>query len=113
MNLNQNQIIAIILAVVGAMAASTSQLTDIFGPAETKMIVSLCSLLTAIGNTVMAILTSQTGTIRTVQAMPGIEKITVNSQANQTLAQLATDQTQAKIETKLGSEATVAATAKG
>ncbi len=44
--------------------------------------------------------------------MPGVEKIVVNEKANATLATLAVDQTQPKIETMPDAKLAVAATAR-
>jgi len=45
MNFNRNQVIGIVIVVLGVLTASTSQLTDLFGPGATKAIVSASTLL--------------------------------------------------------------------
>lgn len=107
MNINHKQVISIILAVLGVLMVSTTQLTELFGPGPTKIIVSTAGMLNSILASVMAIITSQSGLIKDVQAMPGIDKITVNAQANQTLAAMAVGQGNEKVEAKLGAEAAV------
>lgn len=112
MNLNRGQVFSIIIAVFGVLVASTAQLTDLFGPAVTKYMVSASTLLMTILSSVNAILGGQGGQIAAVQAMPGVEKIVVNSQANSTLATLAIDPAQDKIEALPAAQAQVEATAK-
>lgn len=112
MNLNINQVISIALVVLGVFVASTAQLTDLFGPNVAKTIVSLSGLLMSIMSGVLGIITGQSGQLKAVQAMPGVEKIVVNSMANNTLASLAVDQQQDKIEAMPSAAAAVAATAK-
>lgn len=98
MNLNFNQIVAITIAVLGVLAASTVQLTDLFGPMAAKTVISVATLLTSVLSAILAAITGQGSMVRGVQDMPGVEKIVVNSEANKTLAQLAVDPQQPKIE---------------
>ena len=112
MNLNSRQILSICAAILSVLAVSTAQLTDILGPTQAKSIVSIAGLANTVLSSVLAILTSQTGLVKSVQEMPGVEKITVNAQANQTLASMAVEPTNAKIEASPGSDAAVAKAAK-
>lgn len=112
MNLNFNQVIAIVLVILGVLVASTAQLTDLFGPIATKTIVSVSSLGMSILSGVLGVMTGQASQLKAVQDMPGVEKITVNSQANATLAALAVDPAQSKIKATPEAAATVQATAK-
>lgn len=111
MNLNAKQVIAIILVILGVITASTAQLTDLFGPSATKAIVSIASMVNSILAGALGVISSQTGLVKDVQAMPGVEKITVNAQANSTLASMAVDPSNEKIEPKPGSEGAVQAAA--
>lgn len=111
MNLNRNQIISIAVLILGVMGTSTAQLTDLFGAAITKDIVSLSSLLTAILGGINSIIGGQASQIAAVQAMPGVDKIVVNQNANSTLATLAVSQDNNKVEITPGSENAVKATA--
>lgn len=113
MNLNRSQVIAISIAVLGVLMVSTSQLTDLFGPTATKSIVSVASLLNSILGSTLAIITSQGGQVRDVLAMPGVEKINVNANANQTLAAIAVDPLINKISPTPAAQAQVAAIAQG
>ena len=91
MHLTTNQIIAVVMVILGVLVGSTAQLTDLLGPASTKTIVSLASLANTMLSGIMVVLTGQSAQVKSVIAMPGIEKITVNSQASPTLAQIAVD----------------------
>ncbi len=97
MTLTRNQILAIVIAILGVLMASTAQLTDLVGPGTTKTIQSLAGILNSVLASVLAVITGQSGIIKDASAMPGVEKITVNSQANATLATLAVDPQQSKI----------------
>jgi hypothetical protein len=112
-NLNANQVIAIVLVVLGVCVASTAQLTDLFGPHAAKTIVSVSGLLMSILSGVLGVITGQGSQIRAVQNMAGVDKILVNGRANETLASLAVDPTQQKIEPTRGSEQAVQTAAKG
>lgn len=113
MNLNGKQLIAILIAVLSVLAASTAQLNDIFGPVAAKYIVSVAGLLTACLSTVLMVTTSQSSVVRDVAAMPGVSQITVNAQANKALAAIAMDPAADKVAASPEAAATVAQTAKG
>jgi hypothetical protein len=112
MNLNFKQVLAILAAILGVLMVSTAQLTDLFGAGVAKTIGSGSGLLTLMINSVLAVVTGQAAMVKDVLAMPGVESVKVNAQANQTLAQIAVDPTQQKIEATPQAAAQVAATAK-
>jgi hypothetical protein len=97
MNLNRNQLLAIAIAVLSVLAGSTSQLTDLFGPAWTKIIIAISTISTASLSSVLAVITSQGGQVHDVLGMTGVEHIDVNASANKTLATIAMDPDQKKI----------------
>lgn len=111
MNLNRNQILALVICTLGVLAASTAQLNDLFGPAVTKYLVSGATLIMTILSGWVAILSGQGSQLAAVQAMPGVEKITVNSKANATLATMAVDPANAKIAATPEAKSAVQATA--
>jgi hypothetical protein len=113
MNLNANQVVAIALVILGVFVASTAQLTDLFGAMAAKYIVSFSGLLMSILSGILGVMTGQSSQVKAVQAMPGVEKIVVNAQANETLATLAVDPAQAKIEALPSAQAAVNKTAQG
>lgn len=112
MNLNLNQIIAIIVVILGVFVASTAQLTDLFGPLVAKTVVSASGLLMSVLSGILGVLTGQASQVKAVQSMPGVDNIVVNKQANPTLAALVVDPNQPKIVASPGAEAVIAATAK-
>lgn len=111
MTLTRNQIIAITIAILGVLMVSTTQLNELLGPTATKSVQAAAGLLNSILAGVLAAITGQGGIIRDASAMPGVEKITVNSQANSTLATLAVDPSQNKIEATPQAEKAVQETA--
>lgn len=113
MNLNGKQLIGITIAVLGVLMVSTSQLTDLFGPTVTKSITAVAALLNSILGATLAVITSQTGTVKDVLAMPGVDKININASANQTLAAIAVDPAINKISPTPAAQSAVEATAKG
>lgn len=102
--MNTSQKIALTIGILGFVATGGTQLTDIFAPLGSlaplvvKEIVSLAGFVSGILGIVLTFLTGQSGIIKSVQDMPGIEKIVVNEKANATLAGLAVDPLQDKIE---------------
>lgn len=97
MNLTGKQVIAIVMAVLGVLAISTAQLTDLLGPVLAKTISTSANLVNTILASIMAVLTGQATLVKDVAAMPGVAKVLVNEQANSTLATVATDPGQPKV----------------
>lgn len=113
MNLNGKQIIAIVSAVLSVLMISTAQLTDLLGASMAKTIVTIAGLVNMIMSSINAALASQSQQIKDVLAMPGVDKINVNAQANPTLAAIAIDPKQDKIAPTMAAQTAVEATAKG
>jgi hypothetical protein len=113
MQLNLNQIMAIIVAILSVLITSTAQLTDLFGAGTAKNIVSVAGLMNSLLSSVLAVLSSQGATVKSVLAMPGVQKIDVNADANKTLAAIAVDPAQNKIGPTPEAISTVTQTAKG
>ena len=112
-SLTSTQIFMLVIATLGVLTASATQLTDLIGATNTHYVIASASLLMSILSGWGAILFGQGNQIKAVQAMPGVEAITVNAQANSTLAQLAVDPAQPKIDVVPAAAAAVAQTAKG
>lgn len=113
MNLTGKQILSIVAAVVSALMLATTQLTDIFGPTVAKSIVSVAALANMILNSIVAALTGQASLVQDVRAMPGVQNIDINAQANQTLAKMAMDPTEDKVRAIPEDASAVLQTAKG
>lgn len=98
------QKIALTIAVLGFLAGAGTQLTDIFAPFGSaaplivKEIVSLSSFVSGILGVGLSFISGQGSQIAAVQAMPGVEKIVVNAKASPTLATMAVDEANPKIE---------------
>jgi hypothetical protein len=107
MNLTNKQYLAIAIAVLGVLAGSSGQMTEFLGPVLAKSIASGAAFVNAILGSVMAVIVGQSSIVREVEQMPGVEKITVNAQANSTLASLAIDPDRDKIEPARGQETAV------
>lgn len=113
MQLTGKQIFGIIGAVLSVITLSTTQLTDLIGPGATKTVVSLAALINTILQSVIVAMSGQGSLVTDVQAMPGVEKITINSKANSTLAGLAVADENPKIEAAPGAQQAVNEAAKG
>jgi len=90
----------------------TSQMDILFGANNHKSLVAIASLGTCSSRPRHHVWWSKYA-MKNVLAMPGIESIKVNAQANHDLAQIAVDPTLIKIDTIPGATAQVTATAKG
>lgn len=111
MTINTKQILSITLVILGVLAASTAQLNELLGPSVTKAVVSTATLVMSILAGIQGVISSQGNLVMDVQAMPGIEKISVNSKANPTLAALAVDPLNTKVAPTPEAAASVQATA--
>lgn len=95
--LNGKQLLAISGAIISVLMVSSAQLTDLIGPGWAKYIVTIAGLLNMILQSVTVALSTQTSLVRDVASMPGIDRISVNAQANSTLASVAIDPGQSKV----------------
>ena len=97
MNLTPAQIIGGAISTLGVLAGATSQMTILFGQTAATDVATVCTLASAIlGGWIVAI-TGQAAQIRAVAAMPGVERVAINEQANSVAAKLATDPDQPKV----------------
>ena len=115
--MNLAQKLALTIGILGFVTSGSTQLTDIFSPFGSiaplivKQIVSLAGFVSGILGVVLTFTTGQSSQLLAVQDMRGVEKVLVNAQANATLAALAIDPTQAKIEATPAAQQVVQATA--
>lgn len=116
--MNTAQKLALTIGILGFVATGGTQLTDIFSPFGSmapqivKEIVSLAGFVSGVLGIILTFTTGQGSQVKAVQAMPGVDKIVVNSSANTALATLAVDPQQQKIEVAPGAASAIAATAK-
>ena len=114
MNLTRNQMLALGSLGLGLLAGGGSTLTELFGQGLATKIAASAGFLNSFVSGAILILSGQIQQIKDVSAMPGVERISVNTSANQALAQVATDPTQPKVgATDAGTRATLQDTAKG
>lgn len=97
MNLTPAQIIALVISTLGVLAGASAQLTTLFGQNVAGLIVTSSSLLSAVLAGWIAVLTGQASITKQVAAMPGVERVVVNENANPVLASVATDPAQPKV----------------
>lgn len=107
-NLTPIQWLIILLSLNSAVAGATAQLTDLFGANVAHYIVSAVTFANTLLGAFMVPFTGQSAQIRQVLAMPGVENLTINRQANATLAQAAVDPTLSKIDAVEADKAKVA-----
>lgn len=112
-NINGKQIIQITGVVISVLMVSSAQLTDLLGAGTAKTIVTIAGLANMLLQGITVALTTQSAQVKDVAAMPGVEKITVNSQASPALATLAVDPSQNKVAPTLAAQTAVNETAKG
>lgn len=94
MNLNSTQIMGLAIVVVSVLSGGASQLTTLFGQVIANDIIALALLANGIlGGFAMVLgrTPDQQTQVKTVLAMPGVERIDVNARASQELATMAVD----------------------
>jgi len=96
-SITRNQALAIGGVVLSAVVTSTAYFTDMFGPDVAKGIVGSAGFLNLVLSGVTVILTGQAQQVRDVSAMPGVDRIVVNSNATPGLASVAVDSSQPKV----------------
>jgi len=97
MGLTSKQWFQIIGSVIGGLTTGAALLQTLFGQDLTIKIVAVLGIANIIMGAVGATLSGQANLVRDVAAMPGVERIAVNAQANPVLAQVATDPEQPKV----------------
>lgn len=97
MNITSKQWFQIVQGIVSSLITAGALFTTLFGQDMTLKIIAVLGLVNIMISSVGAALSGQANLVRDVAAMPGVEKVTVNAAANQTLATAATDPAQPKI----------------
>jgi len=112
LSLTPLQIIGIVLIINGALTGSVNEMTDLLGAVWAKHVVSLAVIGSGICGGLVTMFGGQGSQIKRVLAMPGVEKISVNGQANSVLATMAVDPAVDKIAPTQAALQEVSATAK-
>lgn len=96
-NINIYQVFLIIVSVLSAVAGSTAQLTDMFGAGTAHTIVTVATFSTTLITAIMTPLVGNASMVKTVAALPGVTRVTVNTQALPAVAAVAVDANQPKV----------------
>lgn len=112
LNITRNQFLSLLALGLSLLAAGGATLTQIFGAGLAGQIAAAAGFLSSFVNGAIVILTSQGQQVKDVAAMPGVQGVAVNAQANSTLATLAVDPAQGKIAASPKDIQAVAETAK-
>lgn len=92
------QWIGIIILFNTTVIGGASQLPDLgLGAGAVKAILALATLGNGFLGGLVTMFGGQAAMVKTVAAMPGVDRISVNASANTTLAQVATDPAQQKV----------------
>lgn len=108
------QWIGIIILFNGTLIGGSSYLADLLlNPPMVKGLIALASLVNMFLGGLVTMFSSQGAQVKQVLAMPGVERVTVNAQANQTLSAMAVDPTVNKIAPEQKDIGAITQTAKG
>jgi hypothetical protein len=113
MNLTNKQYLAIAMAILGVLAASSSQMSEFLGPNTSKAVAGGAGFVNTILAAIMAAITGQISQVRDVQAMPGVERIEVNTQDSPVLAVMAVSAQETKVTPQAGTGPTLERIAEG
>lgn len=113
MNLTSKQWFQIISGIISGLITGAALMQTLFGQDLTIKIVAGLGIFNIILSSVGTAVSGQANLVRDVAAMPGVEKITVNTNASQSLAQVAVDPDQTKVGPIPGTRDAVSAVAKG
>lgn len=113
MNITSKQWFQIISGVISGLITGAALLNPLFGESLALKIVSVLGIMNIVLSSVGTAFSGQGNLVRDVLAMPGVEKINIGSQANQTLAQIAVDPAVDRISPTRDAQAAVSATAAG
>lgn len=106
-------ILAIVVAILSVLIASTAQLSELFGPAVAKTIVTIASLVNSLLASIAAVLSSQASIVKEASQVPGVEPMKINANASPSVAAVAIDPQNLKIDAAPGAEAAVREIARG
>lgn len=113
MNLTPQQWIAITIGMLSFLGGASAQLTQLFGATVAADVASVVMLLAGMLSVPMTVMSGQSAQVKAVQAMPGVDAITVNKNATPVLAAIAVDPANDKIAPVPSDAAKVSAIAKG
>jgi hypothetical protein len=97
LNIQPKQWFQIISGSVSGLITGAALFQQLLGQEAALIVVAALGILNIVISSVGTALSGQAQLVKDVAAMPGVEKITVNAQANPTLAAVAVDQTVDKV----------------
>jgi hypothetical protein len=97
LNIQPKQWFQIISGSVSGLITGAALFQQLLGQEAALMVVASLGIVNIVISSVGTALSGQAQLVKDVAAMPGVEKITVNAQANPTLAAVAVDQTVDKV----------------
>jgi hypothetical protein len=97
LNIQPKQWFQIVSGSVSGLITGAALFQQLLGQEAALMVVAGLGIVNIVISSVGTALSGQAQLVRDVAAMPGVEKITVNAQANPTLAAVAVDQTVDKV----------------
>jgi len=111
MNLSGKQWLGIVGVILNTLMTSSALFTKLWGADTATLIVMALGTINTMFSGIGIVLASQLNTVKDVLAMPGIEHVSVNSQATDGLAAMAVNPTINKISPTPAAMETVTATA--
>lgn len=111
--MNWKLFLNILSSVNGGLITGAALLNPLVGESLALKIISGLGICQIIVSAVNSNLSTQANTIKEVAAMPGIDPLSINKQANATVAALALDPANHKIAPALGATPTLESIAKG
>jgi len=94
---NPKLILNILSSINGGLITGAALFNPLVGQDVSLKVISVLGICQIIVSAINSNLSTQAATVKEVAAMPGVERIAVNTQANPTLAAVATDANQPKV----------------
>lgn len=97
MGLTSKQWFQIVSGSISGIITGAALLNPLVGQETALMIISGLGIVNIVLNSVGAAVSGQANLVKDVGAMPGVQKVLINKDANQVLASLATDPLQVNV----------------
>ena len=95
--MNIKLILNILSSINGGLITGAALFNPLVGQANALLVISVLGICQIIVSAINSNLSTQANTVAGVAALPGVERIAVNAQASQALAEAAVDPSQPKI----------------
>lgn len=97
LNIQPKQWFQIVSGTVSGLMTSAALFQQLLGQETALLVVAALGIINVVISSVGTALSGQAQLVKDVAAMPGVEKITINQNANPTLAAVAVDQNVDKV----------------